>query len=84
VQSAELWDLRSAILSDLVGADIKSDTTDIIHSQRKALKMQNAECRVQNEPLSSSAMPKPLSPKGDSSTACPFRGRGTACGGRGS
>jgi len=28
--------------------------------------MQKAECRVQNEPLSSSAMPKPLSPKGDS------------------
>ena len=45
MQSAELWDLRSANLSDLVGADIKSDTTDIIHSQRKALKMQNAECR---------------------------------------
>ena len=66
MQSAELWDLRSAILSDLVGADIKSDTTDIIHSQRKALKMQNAEGRRQNKPLSSSAMPKPLSPKGDS------------------
>ena len=64
--AAELWDLRSAILSDLVGADIKSDTTDIIHSQRKALKMQKAKCRVQNKPLSSSAMPKPLSPKGDS------------------
>jgi len=28
--------------------------------------MQNAKCRVQNKPLSSSAMPKPLSPKGDS------------------
>ena len=41
--AAELWDLRSAILSDLVGADIKSDTTDIIHSQRKALKMQKAK-----------------------------------------
>ena len=48
MQSAELRDLRSAILSDLVGADIKSDTADIIHSQRKALKMQNAKCRVQN------------------------------------
>ena len=46
VQSAELWDLRSAILSDLVGADIKSDTTDIIHSQRKALKVQNAKRRI--------------------------------------
>jgi len=29
-------------------------------------KMQKAECRRQNKPLSSSAMPKPLSPKGDS------------------
>ncbi len=28
--------------------------------------MQNAEGRMQNEPLSSSAVPKPLSPKGDS------------------
>jgi len=59
-------------------------------------KMQSAECRRHNKPLSSSAMPKPLSPKGDSYqnaeftpsgrepiTACLFRGRGTACGGRG-
>jgi len=29
-------------------------------------KMQSAECRRHNKPLSSSAMPKPLSPKGDS------------------
>ncbi len=29
--AAELWDLRSAILSDLVGADIKSDTADKRH-----------------------------------------------------
>ena len=28
--------------------------------------MQKAECRRQNKPLSSSAMPRPLSPKGDS------------------
>ncbi len=27
----ELWDLRSAILSDLVGADIKSDAAGIFH-----------------------------------------------------
>ena len=52
MQSAELRDLRSAILSDLVGADIKSDTTDIIHSQRKELlkcRRQKAKCRVQNK-----------------------------------
>ena len=31
MQSAELWDLRSAILYDLVYADFKSDTADKWH-----------------------------------------------------
>ena len=39
--------------------------TDGCSRQRQAVAGQNGS-RVQNKPLSSSAMPKPLSPKGDS------------------
>ena len=62
-----MWDLRSAILSDLVGADIKSDTADIIHSQRKEL----LKCRRQKYLHRRGRRPRrPLKIKDSSRQAC--------------